>query len=500
MALAQISGYWPHARKLLKQKLFNMAEHGYVFGLDFLVYVLLGVMYQSGSDMSKLHLESNKEAIQETWERLNNKVLDYVINIMRQHMFVDHTKEINSVYALIPIILYVYNKSELHLSESEILKIKKWFYYSQLRQRYVSQLRQKLDKDLGIVSTSLTPFDDLLIIIKLERPLEITSDEFVGRDIRHPLYALMRWYFKSMGAVCFTTGVGIRQNMGERYSLEWDHIFPYSLLRDEAGYNPDNRFDYASMQEITNRAVLSQVGNRSKSNQYAKGYLTKTQNDFPSALEKQCIPLKVDLWELDKYQEFLAARRQLLTDKLNEFLASITETENTAIEIPVTELIQEGESKELEFKSSLRWSYDKNELDIILEKVVVKTVAAFANAIGGILLLGVDDDGDILGLDHDYNTLKSGNSDKYQLHIRNIFIKHFGRVFTAQNIDINIISVDGNEICKILIVKSSTPLFVETTDKNGFKQKKFYVRAGNMSDELPIEDASLYINKHFNGG
>ncbi|KKK67311.1 hypothetical protein LCGC14_2955340, partial [marine sediment metagenome] len=220
LALAQISGYWPKARMLFKAKLFELEKDGFVFNLDFIVYVLLGVLHHAGSDMSKLHSANNKDRLIEAWELLESKTLDYVMNILRQHCFVDHTKEINSVYALVPIIVYTFNKKKEPLTQDEIRKIKKWFYYSQLRQRYVSQLPQKLDKDIGIMVNSDTPFDDLLNIIKLERPLEISPDEFVGRDIRHPLYGLMRWYFKSRGAICFSTGIGIRQNMGPKYSLE----------------------------------------------------------------------------------------------------------------------------------------------------------------------------------------------------------------------------------------------------------------------------------------
>ena len=43
-------------------------------------------------------------------------------------------------------------------------------------------------------------------IIDEERPLEIKASEFIGRDIRHPLFSLMKWYFKSKGAVCLGTG------------------------------------------------------------------------------------------------------------------------------------------------------------------------------------------------------------------------------------------------------------------------------------------------------
>ena len=127
-----------------------------------------------GSKMEKLHSVDNKSNIQEAWKKLDDVVLDYVMNIMQSQAYVDHTKEINSVYALVPIIVYVFNKDGNKLSQIEIKKVIKWFYYSQIRQRYISQLQQKLDKDISIVVNQENPFDKLLNIIASERPLEIS--------------------------------------------------------------------------------------------------------------------------------------------------------------------------------------------------------------------------------------------------------------------------------------------------------------------------------------
>ena len=160
----------------------------------------------------------------------------------------------------------------------------KWFYYSQIRQRYASQLPQKLDKDVGIVARGDNPFDELIGIIRLERTLEISPEEFIGVDIRNALYSLMRWYFKSRNAVCLTSGISLRKNMGKEYSLKWDHIFPYLILKAN-GYNTNNRYKYSLAQEITNRAVLTKVENRKKSNKLAEQYLAHVKEKFPKSLE-----------------------------------------------------------------------------------------------------------------------------------------------------------------------------------------------------------------------
>jgi hypothetical protein len=175
--------------------------------------------------------------------------------------------------------------------------------------------------------------------------------------------------------------------MGARYGLEWDHIFPYSVLKKN-GYSPDNRINYALMQEITNRAIITQRANRTKSNLLAKDYLTWVEERFPEALARQCIPMDKELWKLENFQQFLTARRKMLADNLNDFLDSITRTEETAIKMTLDDYLVDDESSELEFKSSLRWDYKENKLNTGLEKVIMKTIAAFNNGDGGVLLIG----------------------------------------------------------------------------------------------------------------
>lgn len=181
LALAQISGYWPQAREAFKRKLDALKKNGFVFKLDFIVYALLAILHQGGSEMRKLHSADNNDAMRVAWKALDGKVLDYVANLLRSHAFVDHTDEINSIYAVVPIVAYCH-RTNCNLSHSDIQKVVKWFYYSQVRRRYVSQLPQKLDHDLKIIATSPTPFDRLLDVIREDRGgnISITPDEFVG--------------------------------------------------------------------------------------------------------------------------------------------------------------------------------------------------------------------------------------------------------------------------------------------------------------------------------
>ena len=496
LALAQISGYWPQARDLFKAKLSELEREGFVFKLDFIVYVLLGCLYHMGSDMRKLHDAENNEKIRAVWDRLEKQVLDYVLNLMRTNAYVDHTDEINSPYALVPIIVYCFNKNGTHLTDAEIRKMVKWFFYSQLRTRYVSQLPQKLDRDLRIVAESPQPFDALLQVIAEENRLEILPAEFVGHAIRHPLFSMMRWYFKSRGAVCFTTGMNLRKNMGKQYQLERDHIFPYSKLKD-AGYGDGNRVKYALAQELTNRAILTMVANRTKSAANAADYLASVKVKFPKALELQCIPENEELWKIENYEQFLEERRKMLAKQLNSFLEKITVTEVTVAPVTLEDMIADDESDELEFKSTLRWDLKEEAVNKKLEDVIMKTVAAFANSKGGILLIGVTDDGEVLGLEPDYHSLGGVDRDKFELHLRNLLNQQFGTGFVTSKIIIKFHEVGDKEVCQIETSPAKEPVIVNIKDKNGQSVEKLYVRSGNSSQEITLGEMSAYIKERF---
>ena len=508
LALAQVSGYWPEARECFKKKLFELASKGYVFRLDFIVYALLACMYSNGSEMKRLHgienLDSTydedgnieRQGIKETWGILEKYILDYVVNLLRSRAFVDHTTEINSVYALIPIIAFCYRKHGESIPEQQLSRIIKWYHYSQIRARYVSQLPQKLDFDLRIVRDAERPFEELLGVIAEERRLEILPDEIVGRSISHPLFSMMRSYLKSQGAVCLTTGLGIHQTMGKKYQLENDHIFPFSVLK-KAGYGRENRLNYSLAQEFTNRAILTQVANRRKSAMAAAEYLGEIKSKSPGVLEKQCIPTDESLWLVDRYEDFLTERRKLLAVSINSYLSGLAaEHVEDYGEATIEELIAEGESEELEFKSSLRWDYRQGCVNKILEGVILKTVAAFANSDGGTLLIGIDDDGNALGLDNDYASL-NGDKDRFELHLRSILNQHIDRAFVAKSIKTRFPEVDGVEICQVDVAASSEPIAIEVKDKNGVSAEKLFVRSGHSSHELSISEFNVYRKGRF---
>ena len=278
--------------------------------------------------------------------------------------------------------------------------------------------------------------------------------------------------------------------------LENDHIFPYSKLKAQ-GFGQENRLKYSLAQELTNRAILTQIANRTKSATDAKAYLADVKDRFPNSLALQCVPEDPALWEIENYEAFLQARRKALATHLNAFLKGITDTKPPEAAITLEELIAEGEDDELEFKSSLRWDFKELATNKKLEEVIVKTVAAFANSQGGTLLIGVSDSGEILGLEGDYLSLGGANRDKFELHLRNLLNSAFGAAFVSSKLKVLFPAIGEVEICQVDIQPSAKPLVLTVKDKNGVGQEKFYVRSGNSSQELSLAEMPPYLAERF---
>ncbi len=154
-------------------------------------------------------------------------------------------------------------------------------------------------------------------------------------------------------------------------------------------------------------------------------------------------------------------------------------------------VVNKGENDLIEFKSSLRWDYRRGKMNKMLENVIVKTLAAFLNTEGGMLFIGIDDDGNALGLDNDYSCLTKKNRDGFLLTLTNLINEKLGKNL-HEYITINIISINDKDVCIVIIEKSDRPVFF---GKN--ENEKFYIRASASSQPLAIQESYKYIRSHW---
>lgn len=152
----------------------------------------------------------------------------------------------------------------------------------------------------------------------------------------------------------------------------------------------------------------------------------------------------------------------------------------------IPEIIRGGESDQVEFKSSIRWDVKEARLNRDLEKVIIKTIAGFFNSRGGDLLIGVADDGTILGLEDDYQTLKNKNADGFELYINDVIKNSLGGDL-CPFLHFVFANIDNHDVCMITVEPSSRPVYLEES-----KDSIFFIRTGNSTRKLDVKEALSY--------
>ena len=155
------------------------------------------------------------------------------------------------------------------------------------------------------------------------------------------------------------------------------------------------------------------------------------------------------------------------------------------------DIIAKGENDKIEFKSSLKWDFNQDKVNKALEIVIAKTISAFLNSDGGMLLIGVNDNGNVVGLENDYQTMSKKNSDGFVLAMTNLINQNLGKK-THKHISMDVISINEKDICIVKIEKCDAPVFLTHAGK-----EEFYIRASASSQPMAMSEAFAYIKTHW---
>lgn len=151
----------------------------------------------------------------------------------------------------------------------------------------------------------------------------------------------------------------------------------------------------------------------------------------------------------------------------------------------VRKFIAAGESPTLEFKSTMRTNLQTGKNGKEIELAWLKGVVAFMNSDGGIVLIGVSDSGEVLGIDAD----GFASEDKCGLHFKNLINTHIGAEL-ARYVHLRFCSIDEKTVLMIECERVREPVFLKIG-----KSEEFYVRSGPSSMKLTISQAVHYLGR-----
>ena len=193
-------------------------------------------------------------------------------------------------------------------------------------------------------------------------------------------------------------------------------------------------------------------------------------------------------WELP-YDEFLIARRVRMARVIEEAwnkLSGIGEKPSGPT-TPLAELIAQGESHAVEFKSTLRMNLHTGQADEKIQLAALKTIVAFLNTRGGTLLIGVADDGAPLGLEAD----GFSNEDKMELHLVNLVKDRIGDIFLPY-VHPHFEDQDGHRVLIIRCDKGPKAAFVKDGNVH-----RLFVRGANATIELAGPSLAEFVKQRF---
>ena len=154
----------------------------------------------------------------------------------------------------------------------------------------------------------------------------------------------------------------------------------------------------------------------------------------------------------------------------------------------VRNIIRVGETETTEFKSSFSLDIKQQIKASYIEEASLKTVVAFLNTNGGTLLIGVSDNGELLGLNIEIDRFNKGSEDKFLLHWKNNLKSQIGEQYYPF-ISTKLIKLSGKSILWIDCKPSTTPCYLGGRD--------FYVRTNPATDKLEGPKLVEYVNNHF---
>jgi hypothetical protein len=313
LALAQITAKWRGALKTFQAFQNHCSKKGFELDLGLLLRNL--VCFATGQSRFLTVNSIPVGNLKESWD-VGVKGMEFAVNFLKNNVGIDSPALLSSPFTLVALA-FLGHKRDYLISEDEAGKLRYWVLAANAKGRYSRGSTETfLDQDLAVLRDG-GKVEDLIERLRLQvGVLDVSPDELVGRNQRSALFKTMFLAFRAAGAKDWKSNLAIAlDHSGNQHRLQFHHVFPKALLKGD--------FSAREADDIANLAFIGGRTNRSISDKSPAIYFPKiVEKGGKSLFKSQCIPLDSDLLKPENYKDFLAARRKLISLRLNEFIGS----------------------------------------------------------------------------------------------------------------------------------------------------------------------------------
>lgn len=333
LALAKICAKWPDARNELKERLNKWRSNGYHFRMELFLRVINSILTGEAmfSALAGVEMDQFREALSKA-----DRSIDYLLNLVASRLGLDHDRVLGSRSSL-PLLSHYLVRRGGHLTDQrERDKLLYWYVHTFLWGRYAGSTESVLNRDLELVEDIEGALDRLIEELHRNRgDLRLQPVDFEGWSRGARFYPLLYMMTRMLNSRDWDSGLELRSGLlGKHSQLELHHIFPKSRLY-EFGYTK------SQVNALANFTFLTKETNQRIINELPVNYFVEIVDRDSSLLESHWIPIDRKLWELEKYEEFLGERRNLLAEAANNCLDALISGTTPEVEIsgPVVEAV-----------------------------------------------------------------------------------------------------------------------------------------------------------------
>ncbi|WJW74266.1 DUF262 domain-containing protein [Thiohalobacter sp. IOR34] len=351
LALAKICADWPDARDTMKAELRRWAKADYHFTLDWLLRSMNTVL-TGEAKFQHLH-DKTAEEVQEGLKRAVRHV-DACLNLIANRLGLDHDRVFFGRFA-VPVMVRFIDQLGGKLDEKTRDKLLFWFVQAGMWGRFSGSTESIIDQDLATLEgLEGNRLDMLLEQMRLWHggSMRVEPAHFTGWSLGARFYPVLYMITRMGEARDWGTGLPLKADLlGKMSRLEVHHIFPKAQLYKRG-------FKRSEVNALANYCFLTKDTNLGISDRLPEEYFPEIEAAHPGALATQWIPMDPQLWKIQNYREFLAARKVLLAEEVNRILDTLLHGDRrwlegqAPIESPVPEIIggigSEEEEEQLE--------------------------------------------------------------------------------------------------------------------------------------------------------
>ena len=311
LALAQITAKWRGSLNVFQAFQADCAKDG--FEIDLGLHLKNLVAHATGQSRFLTVSNLTLEALKSGWDD-GCRGMEFAINFLRSNAGITSPALLASPFLLISLGFYGAQRS-YQLAASEEKGLRRWVLLANAKGRYSRGSSETLlDQDLKILRDG-GGFQELLDRLRTQvGRLDVTPEELEGRNQRSALFKTMFLASQAADARDWHSNLVIAlSHVGNAHQLQFHHIFPKAVLKSTATTRETD--------DIANLAFISGKANRKISAKEPALYFPEVQKaNGEQPFESQCIPTDPNLLTVERYKAFLAERRRLIAERLNEFL------------------------------------------------------------------------------------------------------------------------------------------------------------------------------------